>query len=144
MKFSRRNFIAAVPVIAGGLSMGSSVFGQAVRDGGRVTGTDALSRLSWNSFLPFVNTEFKFGAGRSAVTLTLVDIKDSRPLKSRARRRGEENFVLKFAGTSYEPLAQNTYAVNHFNLGDFQLFITEGERDDNSRYYYAVINRIRS
>src|SRR6476469_2541455 len=122
MKFSRRKFIAAVPILAGSLTLGERVLGQTVR-GGRLVTTDALTKLSWNSFLPFVNTDFKFGSGSDAATLTLVEIKDSRPLNSRSRRRGEENFVLKFAGASFEPLKQNTYHVNHFNLGGFDLFI---------------------
>jgi hypothetical protein len=135
--------MAAVPLLAGSLTLTEAVFAQ--REGGaRIIGTDPLSKLSWNSFLPFVNTDFKFGAGKSAVDLTLVEMKDSRPLARRTRRRGEENFVLKFAGPAFAPLEQKTYSVEHFNLGTFELFITEGERLDNTRYYYAVINRVRS
>ena len=143
MKFSRRKFIAAVPVVAGGLTLTERVFGQRDR-AGRIEGTDALSKLSWDSFLPFVNTDFKFGAGKSAIVLTLVEMKDSRPLASRARRRGQENFVLKFAGAAFEPLEQKTYPVNHFNLGDFDLFIGPVKSEKYGMIYEAIINHVVS
>ena len=141
MKVSRRKFVTAVPVVAGSLMVGGQALGQAVR---RVGTTDALSSFSWDSFIQYVNTEFAFGTGRDAVQLKLVDITDSRPLARRTRKRGQENFVLKFSGPAGMPLTQNTYVVEHFGLGTFNLFITEAARDGNVKYYFAVINRVRS
>jgi hypothetical protein len=141
MKVSRRKFVAAVPVVAGSLIMGGQVLGQA---GGRGGAGDALGSFTWDSFIQYVNTEFAFGTGRSAVQLKLVDMTDSRPLARRTKKRGQENFVLKFSGPAGTPLTQDTYHVEHFGLGSFDLFITEGGRDASEKFYFAVINRARS
>ena len=147
MKLTRRKFLAAAPVAIGavlqfngvalGQKSGSGLF--AIPD---LSG-DALSRLTWDSFLPFVNTDFTFGEGSNAVSLKLVEIKDSRPM-GRRYRKGQESFTLKFQGPFDKPLTDRTYRINHFNLGDFDLFITDGGRVKREQYYIAVINRIVS
>ena len=145
MKISRRKFIVAVPVVAGIVSQLNGVTpGRSLSSVSRAmtVGGDALSRLSWDSFLQFVNTDFTVGEGPSAVTLTLADMTDSRPYGSLARKYGQENFVLKFTGPGGEPLTQGTYRVNHFSLGEFDLFITDGGRAKRNNYYLAVINRV--
>jgi len=151
-KVSRRKFLGSAAVAAGAaLALNGSAFGQNVGYGLFAipkTAGDALSRLGWDSFLPFVNTDFDFytaGRGGNSIALRLVDMKDSRPLRSIARSKGQENFVLKF--TSYEslPLGDATYSVNHFNLGNFDLFVTNGgrnKRDGQQIIYTAVINRV--
>jgi hypothetical protein len=141
MKVSRRKFVAAVPVVAGSLMVGGQALGQIAR---RMGTGDALSAFSWDSFIQYVNTEFAFGTGRDAVQIKLIDITDSRPVSRRSKRRGQENFVLKFSGPAGMPLTQNTYHVEHFGLGTFDLFITEGAREGNEKFYFAVINRSRS
>jgi hypothetical protein len=51
-------------------------------------------------------------------------------------------FVLTFKGTAdSRRLEQNTYPVEHFALGRFDLFISEGNLVDNEYVYTAVINR---
>lgn len=147
MKLTRRNFLAAAPLAIGavlqfngvalGQKSGSGLFAIPVLTG------DALSRLTWDSFLPFVNTDFTFGEGSNAVSLRLVDMTDTKPAGKRVRR-GQESFVLKFQGPFNQPLTAKTYRVSHFNLGDFDLFITDGGRVKRQQYYTAVINRIVS
>jgi hypothetical protein len=51
---------------------------------------------------------------------------------------------MRFQGPYDNVLSQNTYSVNHFNLGDFDLFITDGGRKGREQYYTAVINRLIS
>jgi len=52
------------------------------------------------------------------------------------------SFVLTFKGTAdSRRLEQNTYPVEHFALGRFDLFISEGNLVDNEYVYTAVINR---
>jgi len=105
------------------------------------TAGDALARLSWDSFLPFVNTDFTFGEGSNAVSMKLVDMTDTKPVRTRVRK-GQECFILKFHGPFDKVLKQGTFRVNHFNLGDFDLFITDGGRLKRNQFYTAVINRI--
>ena len=140
--FTRRKFIGTA-VVAGALAVSSgSAVGQIASIKTDVAGRDALSKLSWDTFLPFVNTDFTFGEGLNAVTLRLVDMKDSRPLGGKARSVGQENFVLKFTGPGRSPLKDGTYQVNHFNLGDFDLFITANGHQGRLNVYTAVINRV--
>ncbi len=141
MKVSRRKFVTAVPVVAGSLMVGGRAFGQMV---GRVGENDALASFTWDSFVQYVNTEFAFSSGRGSVPLTLLEMTDSRPLARRTKKRGQENFMLKFSGPARMPLTQDNYQVEHFGLGNFDLFITEGAREGNEKFYFAVINRLRS
>jgi len=148
MNITRRKFLEAASLTIGGvLALKGGVAGQRMDRGGLfaipdLTG-DALSQLTWDSFLPFVNTDFTFGEGRNAVSLRLVDIKDARPT-GRRYSKGQENFTLKFQGPFDRPLTDKTYQVNHFNLGDFEMFITNGGRVKRNQYYVAVFNRIVS
>ena len=152
MKISRRNFIVAAPVIAGAvLGLKSVVFGQkAATRGGlyeipEMAATDTLSKLSWASFYPYQNTEFTFRSGEEDVPLTLAAMVDTKPQNlERIRTKKGECFILKFIGSARLPLTQGTYDVNHFLLGDFRLFITEGGRVKRNNYYIAVINRVVS
>ena len=75
MKLSRRKFLAAAPLVAGVLTQfNRNTYGQGPA---AITSTelevDELARLSWDSFYPFINTDFTFGAGYNAVSLKLVD-----------------------------------------------------------------------
>lgn len=147
MKITRRTFLAAAPLAAGAVLQFNGVALGQKADGGLfaipdLTG-DALSRLTWDSFLPFTNTDFTFGEGGNAVSLRLVDMKDARPA-GRRYRKGQESFTLKFQGPFDRPLTDKTYRVNHFNLGDFDLFITNSGRVKRNQYYVAVFNRIVS
>ena len=141
-KMTRRRFVGTAATAAGALlSLQGAASGQNSTIGTGVS-ADALSVLGWDSFLPFVGTEFSFVDGNAAVPLTLLNMKDSRPLRAASRRLRQENFVLKFAGPGYNRLGDGTYNVDHFNLGRFQLFITVGETVGNETQYLAVINRV--
>lgn len=145
-KVSRRKFIGSVAMAAGaGLLLDVTVPGQVREIGAAAGGTDGLSRLGWNSFLPFINTDFAFytlGRGGNSIALRLVDMKDSRPMRARSRKTRQENFVLKFESEEPLPLGDRIYSVNHFNLGDFDLFITDAGRAGSMFVYTAVINRV--
>ncbi|HKX83978.1 MAG TPA: twin-arginine translocation signal domain-containing protein [Pyrinomonadaceae bacterium] len=141
MKITRRKFLGAASAAAAVLlPLKRDVHGQILAPG------DALASLGWDSFLPFVNTEFVFNGpfGTGDVPMKLIEIKDSRPFDSPARKTGQENFVLKFAGPSAYELKSDTYVVEHFNLGRFNLFITEGAQKGKTQLYFAVINRVLS
>ena len=148
MKISRRKFIGAAPVIAGAvLGIKSIAFGQKAGPAPLLPpiGIDQLSWLSWSSFYPYQNTEFTFRSGGEDVPLTLAAMVDTKPQNlERIRTKKGECFILKFIGSARLPLTQGTYDVNHFLLGDFRLFITEGGRVKRNNYYIAVINRVVS
>ena len=143
MKLSRRNFLAATPVAAAALlQLDMNALGQSPERGiPPVAYTDSLAMLGWDSFYQFINTEFTFGQGYNAVSLKLVGMTDSRPFRTR-QKSAQENFVMKFQGPRDRVLEQGTYRVNHFNLGDFDLFITAGGRKRREQSYVAVINRV--
>jgi len=142
-KFTRRKFIGTAVVAGAAAASAGNVIGQiASISTTNGVGKDSLSKLGWDAFLPFVNTDFTFGEGFNAVVLRLIDIKDSRPLNSKARKAGQENFVLKFTGPGRSPLKDGTYQVNHFNLGDFDLFITAAGQQGRLNVYTAVVNRV--
>jgi hypothetical protein len=141
-KVTRRKFIGTAVTAGAVVASGSNVIGQIASIATTGVGKDSLSKLGWDAFLPFVNTDFTFGQGENAVVLRLVDIKDSRPLGSKAHKLGQENFTLKFTGPGRSPLKDGTYSVNHFNLGDFDLFITAAGQQGRLNVYTAVINRV--
>ena len=141
-KVTRRKFIGTAVVAGAVAASAEGVIGQIASIHTDGVGKDALAKLGWDAFLPFVNTDFTFGEGLNAVVLRLVDITDSRPLGSKSRAAGQENFVMTFTGPGRSPLKDGTYRVSHFNLGDFDLFITSAGQKGRLNLYTAVVNRV--
>jgi hypothetical protein len=156
MKISRRNFLSAVSAslasffplakvaVAGGLS--GSLFDK-VSTG--TLGGDALSNLGWISFYPYLNTDFVFavpGSRRGPTTrLTLMAMTGSEPVGKKPSDSDPLCFVLTFKGRlseSASALRQDTYTVEHFALGRFDLFLSEGNLAGEDYHYTAVINRL--
>ena len=156
MKISRRNFLGAVsasiavgiPIAAG--SNRSGLISSLVDKSGGALGNDALSLLGWNSFYPYLNTTFEFSTGKrgriSEVSqLTLSAMTSDRPFDGKSGRAEPSCFLLTFrarADADGPRLTQNTYAVNHFSLGRFDLFISDADFADGDYIYNAVINRV--
>ena len=146
MKISRRKFLGAAAVSTGlSLVLDNKVFGQVglteppIGDGG------ALGKLHFLSFYENLNTEFMFlDKDRNFVPVTLIAVEDARPVTKQQWAAGDENFVLSFRGPSELRLIQGTHKVEHFKLGKFSLFITEGQVDEQNRLYLAIINRVNS
>ena len=138
MNISRRKFLGAAPVLTGAiLSLRTSLFGQSA------AGSDALSELDWDSFYPFIGTDFTFGRGGNAASLKLISMRETAPEGTKGADL-KKCFVMRFQGPYDKVLTQNTYSVNHFNLGEFDLFITDGGTKGREHYYTAVINRLIS
>jgi hypothetical protein len=141
MKISRRKFIEAAPIIAGAVvAFNGDGFAQVVLQ----SPTDGFAGLSWSSFWPYLNTDFSFYSGGNEIPLKLVDMTDNASFTGKPRPAGQEAFILKFTGPAKMSLGQGTYRVNHFAIGDFEIFITEGGVKGKSKTYFAVINRILS
>lgn len=145
MKVSRRKFLAATPLAFGAmLPVNGSAFGKTASIlGFRNGGGDQLALLAWDSFFPYVTTNFTFRDpdGRT-VELLLTQMNDTRPGGYKTRGDGDECFALVFSGPPRRPLKQGTYSVEHFALGSFTLFITELGIKNKRKHYEVIINRI--
>ena len=146
MKITRRKFLETVPIAVGvAMTARGVVSGQrmgSVPVGGVIGSGDTLSRLTWDSFYPYVNTDFTFtGNGSKSVSLRLTNMTDTKPADLKLRP-GQECFVLTFTGLAARPLTQDKYSIDHFALGGFELFITTAGKTGRSQRYDAVVNRI--
>lgn len=148
MSISRRKFLEAAPAAIGAaLLIKESALGQKIVSGRlpriNSASTDALSRLTWDSFYPFVNSGFVFHDNSgNAVTLMLTGMQDSKPADFKPTSASQECFCLTFTGPSKPRLEQGTYTAEHFSLGNFSLFITVLGSTKRNCVYSAVINRI--
>lgn len=145
MKVSRRKFLAATPLALGAILPTSGLaFGKAASVFGfKTDGGDVLSRLTWDSFYPYITTNFRFsGADGNTVDLLLTRMDDTRPRGYQPSGNGDECFALTFSGPLRKSLRQEVYSVEHFALGSFKLLITVLESKNRRNYYEAVINRI--
>lgn len=88
-----------------------------------------------------LHTKFLFNHGATKVPVTLVDVKN---LASRKQNQtSKEAFSLIFRGSKETTLQQNTYLIEHENLGMFSLLIVPVRaRDTRAAHYEAIINRL--
>jgi hypothetical protein len=145
MKVSRRKFLAATPLAIGAvLPFRGFAFGKTASLLDVTTiDDDPLARLTWDSFVPYVTTNFRFtDADGNAVDLQLARMDDTRPRGYVPRGTGDECFALTFSGPLRRTLVQDVYSVEHFALGSFSLLITVLGSRNRRNYYEAVINRI--
>lgn len=146
MKVSRRKFLAATPLAIGAVlpAKGLALVNSLSLPGGKTGDGDLLARLGWDSFYPYVTTNFAFSdAEGNAVDLLLTRMEDAYPRGYKPRGDGDECFSLIFSGRLSRPLTQDVYSVEHFALGSFRLFVTVLGTKDGRDHYEAVINRIR-
>jgi len=142
MRISRRKFIRTSTAALGAVTLLGQTSAAQVRRRPRTV--DVLSNLTWESFFIYQNTDFTFSDqnGNQRV-LNLVKMTDLKPANFQQRFPGEECFAMTFSGPySLRPWTQDTYSVEHFALGKFDLFITSGGRLRRSDFYQALINRI--
>ena len=139
MTSSRREFLkrgtwmalaAGVPL---SLSEKASGFG--------LTTTPSGSGLSMAAFRSQLDTTFLISHEASKVQVKLVDVKN---LASREQTaRGKEGFSLRFRSSLDTALPQNTYVIEHEQLGLFSFLIVPiRTKDRRGQYYEAVVNRL--
>ena len=135
---SRRDFLkrGTLVALAAGvpLALTEKAFGM---------GTATMAGLNMASFKSQLGTSFQINHQASKVKITLVDVANFASRKQAAA--GKEGFSLLFRGPKETTLKQDTYVIEHEQLGMFSfLVVPVGTKDTRGPHYEAVINRLHS
>ena len=99
--------------------------------------------LTLASFKSQLGTSFLINNEAAKVKTTLVDVANFASRKQTVA--GKEGFSLLFRGTQDTTLKQDTYLIEHEELGLFSfLIVPVRTRDTRAPHYEAVINRLHS
>lgn len=137
MRSSRREFLkrGTLVALAAGvpLALTEKAFGNAKTAAG----------LNMASFKSQLGTSFQINYQASKVKFTLVGVANFASRKETAA--GKEGFSLLFRGPQEATLKQDTYLIEHEQLGMFSfLVVPVGANDKRAPRYEAVINRLHS
>ena len=140
MSSSRREFLkrGTLMALAAGvpLSLTEKAFGMG-------TQTSTTAGLTLTSFKSQLGTSFFISNETATVKTTLVSVKSFASRKQTAA--GKEGFSLLFRGPKEATLKQDTYLIEHEQLGMFSfLVVPVGTKDTRAPHYEAVINRLHS
>ena len=138
MSSSRREFLkrGTFVALAAGLPLAltENTFG---------TTKSTSAGLNMASFKSQLGTSFQINHQASKVKIMLVDVADFASRKQTAA--GKEGFSLLFRGPQETTLKQDTYLIEHEELGMFSfLVVPVGTKDTRAPHYEAVINRLHS
>lgn len=138
MSSSRREFLkrGTLVALAAGvpLALTEKAFG---------TNKSTAAGLNMASFKSQLGTSFQINNQSSKVKITLVDVANFASRKQTAA--GKEGFSLLFRGPQETTLKQDTYVIEHEQLGMFSfLVVPVGTKDKRAPHYEAVINRLHS
>jgi hypothetical protein len=107
------------------------------------TSVSTATGLNLASFKSQVGTSFLINHEASKVKMTLVDVTNFASRKQ--KDAGREGFSLLFRGPKEIALTQDTYLIEHKQLGIFSfLVVPVGSNDTRAPHYEAVINRLHS
>lgn|SRR5574341_482670 len=96
-------------------------------------------RLEHGAFFENLNSKFRLQVEASDwLDLELVEVSE---LKQTER---QEIFSIVFRCRSKVVLPQRIYRLEHDSMGGFDLFLVPIRKDDESVYYEAVFNRLRT
>jgi hypothetical protein len=99
--------------------------------------------LNMASFKSQLGSSFIINHQASKVKITLVDVTSFASKNQTAA--GKEGFSLVFRGPKETTLKQDTYLIEHEQLGMFSfLVVPVGTKDTRAPHYEAVINRLHS
>lgn len=105
--------------------------------------TKSTAGLNLASFKSQLGSSFMINHEASKVKITLVDVADFASQKQTAA--GKEGFSLLFRGPKETILKQDTYLIEHEQLGMFSfLIVPVGTNDRRGPRYEVVINRLHS
>ena len=103
--------------------------------------TSTATGLNLASFESQLGTEFLINHESSKVRIKLVDVTSFASRKQTAA--GKEGFSLLFRGPRATVLKQDTYLIEHEELGMFSfLVVPVGIHDTRAPHYEAIINRL--
>ena len=138
MKSSRREFLKRGTFVALAAGVPLALTEKAL---GATKSTAA--GLNMASFKSQLGTSFQVNHQPSKVKITLVDVVNFASRKESAA--GKEGFSLLFRGPKDATLKQDTYLIEHEQLGMFSfLVVPVGANDKRAPRYEAVINRLHS
>lgn len=140
MSSSRREFLkrSTFVALAAGvpLALTEKAFGMG-------TTKSTAAGLSMASFKSQLGSNFLINHEASKVKMTLVDVTNFASRKQTAA--GKEGFSLLFRGPQQITLEQDTYLIEHEELGMFSfLVVPVGTKNTRAPQYEAVINRLHS
>ena len=138
MSSSRREFLkrGTFVALAAGLPL-------ALTEKASGMSTTTTSGLNMASFQSQLGTSFLINHQAAKVKIKLVDVTNFASRKQNAA--GKEGFSLLFRGAKETTLKQDTYVIEHEQLGMFSfLVVPVGTKDTRAPYYEAVINRLHS
>lgn len=140
MSSSRREFLkrGTFVALAAGvpLALTEKAFGMG-------TTKSTVAGLNLESFKSQLGTRFLINHQASKVKFTLVGVANFASRKQTAA--GKEGFSLLFRGPQETALEQDTYLIEHEQLGMFSfLVVPVGTKDTRAPHYEAVINRLHS
>jgi len=140
MSSSRREFLkrGTFVALAAGvpLALTEKAFGMG-------TSTSKVAGLNMAAFKSQLGTSFLFNHEASKVKIKLVNVTSFASRKETAA--GKEGFSLLFRGPQEATLKQDTYLIEHAQLGMFSfLVVPVRTRDMSTPHYEVVINRLHS
>ena len=138
MKSSRREFLkrGTLGALAAGVPLGLSA-----RVSARGTTTSTTAALNLAAFKSQLGTRFTINDDVTKVNVTLVEVTTLASRKQTAA--GKEGFSLLFRGPGETILKQNTYLIEHAELGMLSfLVVPVRTRDTRSPHYEAIVNRL--
>ena len=93
--------------------------------------------LTEEEFSKHVNTKFRV-VNEEPIELELTEVKGY--LTKAHEQTGMERFSAFFRGPANRHLVQQTYAIEHEQMGAFDLFLVPLSRDESGCRYEAVFN----
>ena len=139
MSSSRREFLKRGTLVALAAGVPLSITGKA---SGMSSSTSTAAGLSLAAFKSQLGTSFLINHEASKVKITLMNVTSFASRKQAAV--GKEGFSLLFHGPQETALKQDTYLIEHQELGMFSFLIVPVEKNTRAPRYEAVINRLQS
>ena len=137
MSSSRREFLKRGTFVALAAGVPLALTEKAFGMGTTATGSEMAS------FKSQLGTSFVVHHQASKVKIKLVDVTSFASRKQTAA--GKEGFSLLFRGPQEMALKQDTYLIEHPELGMFSfLIVPVGTTEKRGPHYEAVINRLHS
>lgn len=140
MSTSRRDFLKKSSMVALAAAVPASLV-RGVSGKELVGSVRPASELTKAAFHAQLNTQFRIHYDKRQTLVKLVEVADLAHRKG--SRSGKEGFSLLFRGSQSSALRQNTYRIDHDELGSFSfLIVPVPGKNKNVICYEAVVNRL--